>query len=278
MTRFFQSLLPLAATAALATVVTGCDRPKSPEAVRAALSETGGLRVTISAGEVSGTDARVEMDEYQLANFSEAIGKRLSTLDQPDFLIERNGSTLIVTIAGPSEDEMDEIRSILTPTVLELREVHPETFSRARAVFEGEDIVAGYKAYLHHGTNRDGESFTEHLLINSRASVRGGDIEDAWAQPQGNDNQVGVKLTAEGGEKMIALTRPMNPGHSRIAILLDGEVLSAPVVQTVPLGRNFVIQGQNSFEEAEKLARQLLTPLDFPFTLKSIEAVAASDS
>jgi|TARA_B110000037_G_scaffold222718_1_gene299102 hypothetical protein len=42
---------------------------------------------------------------------------------------------------------------------------------------------------------------------------------------------------------MIAATKPIAGGIDRIAIMVDGKFLSAPVVQSVPLGKNFVISG-----------------------------------
>ena len=41
---------------------------------------------------------------------------------------------------------------------------------------------------------------------------------------------------------MIALTKNMRPQVDRIAIVLDGEVISAPVVNQVPLGKQFIDQ------------------------------------
>ena len=60
---------------------------------------------------------------------------------------------------------------------------------------------------------------------------------------------------------MIALTKDMRAGTDRIAIVLDGEVMSAPVVQSAPLGRQFVITGMSGYEESRNLANALLNPL-----------------
>ncbi len=73
-----------------------------------------------------------------------------------------------------------------------------------------------------------------------------------------NEDGVDVTLSAQGTEKMIAATTPMRPGIDRIAIMVDGNVLSAPIVQSVPLGKNFVISGLNGEEEPARLAARLM--------------------
>jgi hypothetical protein len=54
----------------------------------------------------------------------------------------------------------------------------------------------------------------------------------------------------------------------RIAIVLDGVVQSAPVVQSVPLGKNFVINGLDEPGETKKLANALMNPLENPLIVE----------
>ena len=67
---------------------------------------------------------------------------------------------------------------------------------------------------------------------------------------------------AAGTDKMIALTKNMQPGKDRIAIVLDGEVISAPVVNQVPLGKQFIIEGLREPGEVQSLANSLMNPLE----------------
>lgn len=66
-----------------------------------------------------------------------------------------------------------------------------------------------------------------------------------------------ISLTAEGTDKMIKATRGMKPGSDRIAIIVDGKLRSAPVVQHVPLGKNFIISGLRKEGEPARLAERL---------------------
>lgn len=83
--------------------------------------------------------------------------------------------------------------------------------------------------------------------------LSGSDLKDARAQiSQGNQAVVGLEFNSEGGEKFAELTAK-NIGK-QIAIVLDGEVLTAPVVQEAITGGRAQISGSRSIEDAERLA------------------------
>lgn len=83
--------------------------------------------------------------------------------------------------------------------------------------------------------------------------LTGKDLKDARAQvSQGGQAVVGLEFTDEGGDKFADLTA-RNVGR-RIAIELDGEVLTAPVVQEAITGGRAQISGSRTVEEAEHLA------------------------
>ncbi len=105
--------------------------------------------------------------------------------------------------------------------------------------------------YTRHEYGEEQEAF-----IKDEAFISDTDIESAIPSPTRPDS-VDISLTPEGTEKMIAATTPMRPGIGRIAIMVDGKVLSVPVVQSVPLGKNFVINGLNDESEPTKLAARL---------------------
>lgn len=83
--------------------------------------------------------------------------------------------------------------------------------------------------------------------------LTGSDLKDAKAQvSQGNQPVVGLEFSDEGGKKFADLTA-RNVGK-KIAIELDGEVLTAPVVQEAITGGHAQISGSRNVEEAEHLA------------------------
>lgn len=83
--------------------------------------------------------------------------------------------------------------------------------------------------------------------------LTGKDLKDAKAQiSNGNQAVVGLEFNDEGGQKFADLTA-RNIGR-QIAIVLDGDVLTAPVVQEAITGGKAQISGSRSIEEAEQLA------------------------
>ena len=90
--------------------------------------------------------------------------------------------------------------------------------------------------------------------INGTTVLTGKDLRDARAQMTGSGSQavVGLEFTDEGGAKFADLTA-RNIGRP-ISILLDGEVLTSPVVQEAITGGKAQISGSRNMEEAEHLA------------------------
>ena len=89
--------------------------------------------------------------------------------------------------------------------------------------------------------------------VNGTTVLTGKDLRDARAQMTGaNQSVVGLEFTDEGGAKFADLTA-RNIGRP-ISILLDGEVLTSPVVQEAITGGKAQISGSRSMEEAEHLA------------------------
>lgn len=86
-----------------------------------------------------------------------------------------------------------------------------------------------------------------------RVALTGNDLKDAKEQiGQNNQNMVGIEFSDEGAKKFGELTMA-NVGR-KIAILLDGEVLTAPVVNEAITGGKAVITGSKSLDEAKNLA------------------------
>ena len=88
-------------------------------------------------------------------------------------------------------------------------------------------------------------------------SLTGGDLESARVEFDQNTSKpvVGIKFTEEGAKKFEELTAK-NVGKP-LAILLDQDVISAPIVQETISGGSAVISGTFSLDEAKNLSIQL---------------------
>lgn len=210
------------------------------------------------------------------------IEGRLNAMGTAEPLIAGQGEDgILVQMPGVEPEESAQIRITLeTVAKLELREVSPRNSemgaggkSLAQRVLDGDEIVPGYRAYELTQKDGDGNETTTPILLNRRAALGGSDIVLATPSPSRMD-AVDITLNGAGTDKMIALTQNMRPEIDRIAIVLDGVVQSAPVVQSVPLGKNFVINGLDEPGETKKLANALMNPLENPLIVEEERSVS----
>ena len=210
------------------------------------------------------------------------IKDRLDAMGTAEPLVVRQGEDgILVQMPGVGPEESAEIRRTLeTVAKLELREVSPRNNeigengkSLAQRVLDGEEIVPGYRAYELTQKDEDGNESTTPILLNRRAALGGSDIVIA-SPSMSQIDAVDITLDGPGTDKMIALTQNMRPGQDRIAIVLDGIVQNAPVVQSVPLGKKFEINGLNEPGETKKLANALMNPLENPLIVEEERSVS----
>jgi SecD/SecF fusion protein len=198
------------------------------------------------------------------------IEKRLNAMGTAEPIIARQGNNgILLQMPGVEPEESARIRATLEKVAkLELREVSPRNEepgsdgqSLAARVMAGTEIIPGYRAFMHKSKDGDGKEILYPILLNRRAALGGSDIALATPSPQQAD-AVSIILNNAGTDKMIALTKNMQPGKDRIAIVLDGEVISAPVVKQVPLGKQFIIEGLREPGEVQSLSNSLMNPLE----------------
>lgn len=210
------------------------------------------------------------------------IQGRLDSMGTAEPLIVAQGDDgILVQMPGVKPEESAEIRKTLeTVAKLELREVSPRNNeigtdgkSLAQRVLDDDEIVPGYRAYELTQKDENGNETTTPILLNRRAALGGSDIVNAYPSPSSMDS-VDITLNNLGTDKMIALTQNMRPNIDRIAIVLDGIVKSAPVVQSVPLGKNFVINGLDEAGETRQLANALMNPLENPLEVEEERSVS----
>ena len=204
------------------------------------------------------------------------IQQRLNALGTANLLIQQQGiDRILVQMPGISEEESRRIRTILEKTAkISLHLVHAQSNSLASDVKDGKQIIPGYKAFDYTPDPSRPEEILP-ILLRSRPGLDGSQIN--FAQPDSAQFEtVNLRLTSEGGNQMIKFTQNLQPGFSRIAIILDNKVISAPVVQSVPLGRQFTISGLENREEAVQLSTALTNPLKNPIIIEEQRQVSAT--
>lgn len=248
--------------------------------LKGAIDIIGGSSFTMQVQPREDADGNlVPVTELDTDNAIRIIEERLSNSGIAEPVLFRQGiDRFVVQMPGMKPEDADSIRKKLQEAAkLELREVHPNSDTLAEQVAKGDHIEPGYKAFtyiykIEEGTPEEKEIET-HILLNRRPAVEGSDIVSAFPSVMGG-GRVGITLNGEGEDKMIALTSPMTPRRDRIAIVLDGKCISAPVVNQVPLGKQFEITGLDGANEAVDLAKNLMNPINNPLKIDEERTVS----
>lgn len=143
------------------------------------------------------------------------------------------------------------VRVVVCLAITSVLAAGPEVFRISKVLPAGSENSETME--LKHGDE------TEQLLVAKEAIVTGEDVEDAYAVPEGAGMSLGVKLSEQGGEKMAAATRKATVGVDRLAIVIDGEVVMAPVLLQSELGKNISITlGEKDWKEVSDLADRIM--------------------
>ena len=190
------------------------------------------------------------------------LEKRISSTNTKGTSINIVGNRLEIKIPKLRNAESEAlIRSITTTTKLTIHSLHRQSEILADKVANGK-VEPGYIVLPY--TENDEitkKKTTKNILIKRSAALSGKDIKVAWVNPQ-DFSVINIELTDEGGKKMTAFTGTLTQNIDRIATALDGKIVNYATLATPTLGKNFVINGLDSKEEAENLVRALQNPLE----------------
>jgi len=154
-------------------------------------------------------------------------------------------------IAQVNDDAMQRVVSIMEKRINELGLTEPiiQREGQRRVIIELPGIKDPDAAIQTIGKT----AMLEFKDEEGNTVLTGTDLKDAQAaMDQNNRNVVHLEFSDEGGKKFADLTMK-NVGR-KIAILLDGEVLTDPVVNEPILGGRAEISGQRTLDEANQLA------------------------
>jgi SecD/SecF fusion protein len=175
----------------------------------------------------------------------EIIRNRIDQFGVKEVSIQRQGRDEIVIQLPGVTDRERALELIGKTALLEFRLVSSDT-EKIKAALGG-DIPDGYELLL--------SEENERLLIEKETEVLGADLTNAivnFDQSAFNQPVVSFTFARDGARKLADMTGD-NVGK-RIAIVLDGNIKSAPVIrERIPDGKG-VIQGRFTPEEANDLA------------------------
>lgn len=210
------------------------------------------VNIDDKTGRVSATltDKGITAIETQVVNQSiEIVRRRVDETGTKEPVIQRQGSERIV-LQLPGENDPSRIKTLLGKT--------------AKLTFQMVDTAGGMSAMRLKMHDGGGE-----IAVNRRALVTGDMLTDS--QPsfdQGNQPVVSFKFNSLGARKFCEATRE-NVGKP-FAIVLDNEVISAPVINEPICGGSGQISGGFTVKDAADLSL-LLRAGALPAPLQVVE-------
>jgi len=212
-----------------------------------------------------------EINDYAVLQSVEIIRRRVDEVGTNEPIIQRQGKDRIL-VQLPGLDDPERIKRLLGKTArMNFRMVN-ETSSLEEAL---SGKVAPGSDLLFELDSTTGEK-TIPYLIYKKIGVSGDQLVDA-NPTMDNYNQpvVSLRFDSAGSRKFGDLTSK-NVGK-RFAIVLDGEVISAPVIREAITGGSGQISGNFTFESASDLAVLLRAgALPAPLTILEERSVGPS--
>ena len=216
-----------------------------------------------------------------LAQAVEVLRRRVDTIGvaEPD-IRPLGANKIMIQLPGLSEADQAKAKKLVTEAAfLEFALVH----QNSDRLIADEITPDGYKKYAYTSKDAQGDKFTRDVLveIENEYGLKGEHITSAYPSrdPLTQSPMILFGFNSEGASAMGRLTQQENIGK-QMAIILDGKLLSAPVLQD-RITSNGQITGDFTSEEAATIANALLNPLKAPLTIEeemSVEPSLGEDS
>src|SRR6266404_2420366 len=205
----------------------------------------------------------------------EVIRKRVDYFGGGEPIISPvGGDRILVQIPGLDTAKIQEARDQLSRVAkLEFRLVYPDNGQKLKAIDEGKDVIPPEFRIESYKMQREGEKpVEERLLVKKKADLSGDRVSNAGASYEKDGWVVHLRFDAEGAKQFGNITAANV--HHRFAIVLDGIIQSAPVIQDAIYGGDAQITGRFAEEEARGLASVLENPLQTPVSIEEERSVS----
>lgn len=197
-----------------------------------------------------------ELSRIKTQTMKQAVETLRNRIDQFGTLsanIAQKGKDRVL-VEIPGVIDIERAKSIIGKTAqLELKEVVNSAFSKEELLKEYPNGIPDDLELLEgQEDNVNGQKVKEWFLVKKTPVITGAMLKDArTALDQGGNPAVNFELTSEGAEIFGEATQKMI--GKRLAIVLDGKVMSAPVIRS-RITSSGQITGRFTTEEANDLA------------------------
>jgi SecD/SecF fusion protein len=191
-------------------------------------------------------------------------------------IVPAGGNRILVQLPGLSEaDKQGAREQIQKAAFLEFRMVHPDSDAQLQRGI----VPPGYvKMFEMVPSQVQGQKVPYPILVkrNTERGLTGRHVEGAGVghEPATGAPYVSFSLNTEGAGLFAEITQAAI--GERLAIILDGEVVSAPRINGAIVGGHGQISGSFTDKEAFELATALENPLQAPLEIKEERSVDPS--
>ncbi|HXM32916.1 MAG TPA: protein translocase subunit SecD [Chthoniobacterales bacterium] len=217
-----------------------------------------------------------EITPAMLDQAVEVIRKRVDYFGASEPIISPVGKDrILVQIPGLSTEKIQEARQQLSRVAkLEFKLVYPDNGERLRAIDAGTEVIPPeYKIETYTPHAEEGKkSQPERLLVKKKADLGGERVSGSNAYYGNEGWGVQLRFDSEGAKQFGNITEK-SKGY-RFAIVLDGQIQSAPVIRDAIYGGDAQITGRFSEQEARQLASVLENPLQTPVSIEEERSVS----
>jgi SecD/SecF fusion protein len=209
-----------------------------------------------------------DLTSAALSQAVEVLRKRIDRFGVAEPVIQSaGGNKILIQLPGLSPSDKESAKTQIQKTAyLEFRMVRDDS---QEIIDNRQPIPPGYVLLKHIEPQPNGQPPKTEEAVVSKKPVNGlaGDIVKSAMVVRGNlgEPQIDFTLTDDGATKFAKTTRDY-VGH-RMAIVLDGELYSAPNINQAIEGGNAQITGSFTIEEAQELANVLQNPLKAPLKI-----------
>jgi SecD/SecF fusion protein len=247
-------------------------------------------RIKLGLDLQGGTSFLVEMDLSKLSDTNDASGalsqavevirKRVDRFGVAEPIIQPAGENrILIQLPGLSEDDRNRaITNIQKTAFLEFRLAHERTAELVAL----KEIPPGYELLKRVERDQKGTQTLQEVIVKKKGEpgLTGSIIKQAIAT-RGNmgELEIDFTLTPEGAERFAQVTSE-NKGR-QLAIVLDGELYSAPNINEPILTGSGRITGNFDVAGARELAGVLENPLKAPLRIvfsNNIDPTLGKDS
>ncbi len=228
--------------------------------------------ITNQAGQVITVTNQVTELEGALAQAVEVLRRRVDRFGVAEPIIQPYGrDRIMIQLPGLSEvDKESAQKQIQRAAFLEFRLVHEKNDQLLEEIRRGTGTVPpGYELLRRKQRSRTGQEEVEEVIVKKRPErgLTGSAIKSAMVV-RGNLGEplINFTLNSEGARLFAEITRE-NVGR-RLAIILDGELYSAPVIRNPIETGHGQIEGRFDLREAFELANVLENPLRAPLQIE----------